>query len=145
MRTFMKLTHLFLILLAFFLFVTAFLGGVALLLNFYTPPLDYLQGSVFTSFTIPGLALSLLVGGSGLFAAILLLRKSKYSLPFAATAGIIIMFFEFVEVMIIGSPPGPARFMQVFYFGLGTVIEIAVMGTWFLSLYRPSQLHEAGD
>jgi len=46
----------------------------------------------------------------------------------------VIMFFEFVEVMIIGSPAGPARFMQIFYFGLGTAIEIAALGTWFLGL-----------
>ena len=44
------------------------------------------------------------------------------------------MFFEFVEVMIIGSPAGIVRTLQIFYFGLGTAITIASMGTWFLDL-----------
>ena len=134
MQTLMKSIRILLTTLAFFLFITAFLGGIALIANLYAPPLDYLQGSIFTNFTIPGLALSLVVGGSALFAAVLLLRKSRYATLFAATAGIVIMFFEFVEVMIIGSPAGPARFMQIFYFVLGTAIEIAAMGTWFLGL-----------
>ncbi len=134
MQTFLKFVRSLLTILAFFLFITAFLGGITLIANFYTPPLDYLKGSVFSNFTVPGLALSLVVGGSALFAAILLVRKSQYAILFAATAGIVIMFFEFVEVMVIGSPAGAARFMQIFYFGLGTAIEIAAMGSWFLGL-----------
>jgi hypothetical protein len=134
MKNFIKTIHVILTVLAFFLSLTAILGGIALMANFYTPPVDFLQGSIFKDFTVPGLALSLLVGGSALFAAILLLRKSKYATLFATTAGIIIMFFEFVEVMVIGSPAGPARFMQIFYFGMGTAIVVACMGTWFLNL-----------
>jgi hypothetical protein len=122
-----------LIILTIFLSLTAVLGGIALVANFYPPPVEYLQGSMFKDFTIPGLSLSLIVGGSSLFAAILLFRKSKFDIMFAVTAGII-MFFEFVEVLIIGSPAGPARFMQILYFGLGTAIVVAAMGTWFLDL-----------
>lgn len=120
METLKKALRILLIILTFFLSITAVLGGITLMVGFYAPPLDYLQGSIFTSFTVPGLALSLLVGGGALLAAILLLRKNKYATLFAAAAGIMIMFFEFVEMLVIGSPAGPARFMQVFYFGLGT-------------------------
>jgi hypothetical protein len=134
MKFFINTIRVILTVLAFFLSLTAILGGIALMANFYTPPVDFLQGSIFKDFTVPGLALSLIVGGSALFAAILLLRKSKYATLFATTAGIIIMFFEFVEVMVIGSPAGPARFMQIFYFGLGTAIVVVSMGTWFLDL-----------
>jgi hypothetical protein len=86
-----------------------------------------LNDSVFKNFIIPGLALGFIVGGSALFAAILLLRKSKFALLFSATGGIIIMFFEFIEVMVIGSPAGIARTLQIFYFGLGTAIVIPSM------------------
>lgn len=134
MKLFEKTLHIILIVLTVFLAVTAVLGGLVLLANFYAPPVEMLQGSMFKDFTIPGLALAFVVGGSAIFAAILLFRKSKFNNLFAATAGIIIMFFEFVEMMIIGSPAGPARFMQIFYFGLGTSIVIAAMGTWFLDL-----------
>jgi hypothetical protein len=136
METFKKALRILLIVLTFFLSITAALGGIALMANLYTPPVDYLQGSIFTSFAVPGLALCLLVGGGALLAAILLLRKNKYATLSAATAGIMIMFFEFVEVLIIGSDPGPARFMQVFYFGLGTAVEMAALGIWFMDLRK---------
>ena len=134
MKAFRKTIYIILIVLTIFLSLTAVLGGIALVANFYPPPVEMLQGSIFKDFTVPGLALSIIVGGSALFAAVLLLRKSKFDIMFAATAGVIIMFFEFVEILIIGSPAGPARFMQIFYFGLGTAIMIAAMGTWFLDL-----------
>jgi hypothetical protein len=134
MKVFGKSLHILLIVLTSFLALTAVLGGLVLLTGFYAPPVDMLQGSLFQSFTIPALSLSFLVGSSAVFAAVLLLRKSKFDILFATTAGIIIMFFEFVEMMVIGSPAGPARFMQIFYFGLGTCIVIAAMGKRFLDL-----------
>lgn len=138
MQTFLKILRIILITLLFFLAITAILGGIALMANFYTPPVEYLKGSIFTSFTLPGLALAGVVGGSALFAAILFLRKSPFAIMAAATAGIVIMFFEFVEVLIIGSPAGPSRAMQVIYFGLGTAIEVASMGIWFLNINSQS-------
>jgi hypothetical protein len=134
MQPFMKILRIILIVLLFLLALTAIPGGIMLMVNFFTPPVQTLAGSIFKDFTVPGLALAIIVGGSALLAAILLLRKSKYGLLFAAAAGIIIMFFEFVEVMIIGAPTGPSLVMQVFYFGLGTVLEIISMGMWFLQL-----------
>ena len=134
MYIFNKDLHVMLIVLTIFLALTAVLGGIVLLANVYAPPVEMLQGSIFKDFTIPGLSLAFIVGGSAVFAAVLLFRRSKFDILFATTAGIIIMFFEFVEMMIIGSPAGPARFMQIFYFGLGTLIVVAAMGTWFLDL-----------
>jgi hypothetical protein len=93
-----------------------------------------LEGSPFRDYTIPGLALTAIVGGSALFAALLLLRKSKYATLFAATAGVIIMFFEFVEALSIGSLAGVARTLQILYFGLGTLIVLVALGLWFLDL-----------
>ena len=72
--------------------------------------------------------------GSALFAAILLIRKSKFALLFSTTAGIVIMFFEFVEVLVIGSPAEVARTLQILYFGVGTAIVIPALGIWFLDL-----------
>ena len=123
-----------LIILTLFLALTAVAGGIALLTNLNTPPLEMLQGSPFRDYTIPGLALTVIVGGSASFAVILLLRKSKFAVFSAATAGVIIMFFEFVEALIIGSPAGVARILQIFYFGLGTLIVIVAMGDRFLDL-----------
>jgi hypothetical protein len=95
---------------------------------------ELLAGSPFDSYIVPGLTLGLIVGGSAIFAAILLIRKSRFALPASITAGLIIMFFEFVEVLVIGSPEGPAFALQVFYFGLGVVIVAVSLALWSAEL-----------
>jgi hypothetical protein len=128
-----KFIRVILIVLTIFLSLTAMAGGIQLLEGTYAPPVEMLNG-IFNDYTIPGLSLGLIVGGGAAFAAVLLFRKSKYSTLFSTTAGIIIMFFEFVEVMVIGSPAGIARNLQIFYFGLGTLIVVSSMAAWFLEL-----------
>jgi len=85
-------------------------------------------------YSLPGLSLFIIVGGSALFATILLIRRSKFAVLFAIVAGIIIMFSEFVEMLAIGSPPGIAQVLQIFYFGLGTLITIVSIGICFIDL-----------
>lgn len=139
MQTFRNFIHTALIVLTLFLALTAFGGGIQLISGFYVPPVEMLNGSPFTNYTVPGLALGLIVGGSALFTAILLIRKNKFATLASVSTGVIIMFFEFVEILVIGSPAGPARFMQILYFGLGTVIVVAALDKWFLDLKREAQ------
>ena len=134
MKRLRKIVHVLLAVLTLFLALTAFVGGLGLITGFNAPSLSMLSGTPFTSWTIPGLSLFLIVGGSALLAGVLQLRKSKFAALFATTAGTTILFFEFVEVMVIGSPAGIAHFLQVFYFGLGTAIVIASMGAWLIDL-----------
>ena len=108
-----------LVFLAGFLALSAIPGGITLLAGFYAPPLEQLEGSVFSSFLVPGLALLVVVGGSALLALVLLVRRSHIGPVVAGFAGAFVMAFEFVEVLAIGSPPGPAFVMQVLYFGIG--------------------------
>ncbi len=134
MKTLEKILYIALKILTLFLSITAILGGLALMANFYTPPVELLQGSPFKDYILPGLALTLIVGGSALCSFILLVRKSKFAALSAGAVGVIIMFFEFVEVMVIGSTLGPAFFLQVIYFGLGILTMMASLGIWFLDL-----------
>jgi len=120
----MKTLKFILILLNSLLAITAIAGGIALVAGWNTPPAEMLSGSLFRSFTIPGLSLTFFVGGSALAAALLLIRKSSLGPLFSAAAGIVIIVFEFIEVMIIGSPPGVERTLQIFYFSLGLLISI---------------------
>ncbi len=123
-----KSIRMLLIVLNIFLALTAIGGGIQLLAGIYVPPVEMLNGSIFKDFTIPGLALGLVVGGSAVAAAVLWIRKNPLALVASIAAGLIIMFFEFVEMLVIGSPFGPARFMQIFYFGMGTVlISVSVL------------------
>lgn len=134
MKLFKKILRVILIVLTIFLSLTAVLGGIGLLVNLNAPPVEMLIGSPFKDYTIPGLSLSLLAGGSALVAVTLLFRKNKFALLFSTTAGVVIMVFEFVEVLVIGSPAGIARILQIVYFGTGTAIVVASMGSWFLNL-----------
>ena len=130
-----RIVRIILIVFTAFLALTTFHGGIALIINLIKMPVELLQGSLFKDYTIPGLALSLIVGGSALIACIILIRKSKYSLLFSTTAVVVIMFFELVEVLTIGSPVGNARTLQILYFGLGTLIVVISIIAWFLDLW----------
>jgi len=119
-----------------FLALSAFAGGIGLFTGWNAPPLEDLEGSVFKDFTVPGVALFVIVGGAALLACVLLVRRSRWAAPIAASAGLSIMFFEFVEVLIIGSPPGIARSLQILYFGLGTAIAALAIVTWCLDVWN---------
>lgn len=129
-----KLLRVFLIIQTLFLGITAVLGGLALVTGWNSPPLSELNGSVFKDFTIPGISLFLIVGGSGFCAAVSLFRKSQLANVFSIAAGAVIMFFEFVEVLTIGSPPGAARNLQIVYFGLGFIIVITALAVRFMEI-----------
>jgi hypothetical protein len=72
MKQLIKITRIILIFLTGFLALTTFLGGIALIANWIAMPVELLEGSIFSSYLIPGLSLSIIVGGSALFATILL-------------------------------------------------------------------------
>jgi hypothetical protein len=133
-----KAARALLIVLSFFLSLTAFAGGIGLLAKLNAPPVERLRG-IFSDYTIPGLALFVLVGGGTLVAAVMLLRRHPWGLPAAGAAGIMIIFFEIVEVLIIGSDPGVARTLQIFYFGLGLVIAVLAAALWFSGQAQPSR------
>jgi hypothetical protein len=119
-----RILRIALIILDAFLALTAFAGGIGLLTGAAAPSTDLLKGSPFTSYVIPGLSLVVIVGGCALAAAILLLRRHPQAALVALASGVIIIGFEIVEVLVIGSDPGLARSLQIFYFTLGLLIAV---------------------
>ena len=132
MQKLRKTIYSILIILNLFLAITAIPGGFCLLTGIAAPSLNELKGSIFSNYTIPGLTLMILVGGSALLISILLIRKNNYSLLYSAVVGLIIMFFEFVEVITIGTPTGPGLVMQLIYFVLGTVMILVVLSILYI-------------
>ena len=118
-----KLARISLIVLSFFLALSAIAGGVGLLTGWNTPPVQDLGASIFRDYTVPGLALLLIVGGGAMLSAVLLVRRHALALPVTAAAEFAIIFFEFVEILVIGSPPGIARTLQIIYFGVGALMN----------------------
>ena len=117
-----KILYPALVTLNIFLALTAIPDGFCLLTGIAAPPTEELNGSWFKDYTIPGLVLMLIVGGSALIAAVMLIRKYKFALFYSAIAGLIIITFEFFEVLAIGSPTGAGLVMQIIYFVLGVLL-----------------------
>jgi hypothetical protein len=111
-----------------FLALTACAGGIGLLTGAAAPPVEMLSGSPFPDYTIPALALAGIVGGMALLASVLLIRRHHWAVRAALLSGLAILIFELVEVLAIGSPPGIARNLQVFYFTLGSLICLLAGG-----------------
>ncbi|MCP8999371.1 hypothetical protein NFC73_06405 [Pseudarthrobacter sp. RMG13] len=77
-------------------------------------PPDLLQGSVFDTYLVPGLLLSVVVGGLHLAGFILLMRHHRLA-PFAtATAGYSVLIWIFVQMVFV-----PFSVLQSVYFAAG--------------------------
>lgn len=85
--------------------VTAIAGGVELVLwprgNAFVP-LDLLAGTAFTTFTIPGLLLGLVVGGASAACAVATWRRSRYAVDLALLAGGAMTVWIVAEVALMG-------------------------------------------
>jgi hypothetical protein len=112
-----------------FVSLTAFAGGVALLLGTLVPtlsiaiipPLEYLQGSPFDSYLLPGLALAIVLGGIHLVAFVLVIRRHPRALFVAAAAGYAALIWIFVQMVFI-----PFSFLQALYFAAG-LLELGLV------------------
>jgi hypothetical protein len=135
-----NLLRILLIVLDGFLALTAIGGGIALLAGLYAPPVEMLAGSPFKSYTVPGLALFVLVGGSALVAMMLLIRRHPMASLASAAAGGIIIIFEIVEVLVIGSPPAVSRNLQIFYFAIGGLIMLLAAANWLVNRSSSPQM-----
>jgi hypothetical protein len=123
-----RIRRLILSLLDLFLAATAIAGGLALIVGWIQLPLDWLVGTPFRSFTIPGLVLMVVVGGSALVALVATVTRHPLAAAGSALTGLMIMGFELVEVLVVGSQAGLMRTLQIFYFLFGLVL--AVLATW---------------
>lgn len=126
----MKLTNFIISkLLASFLLligITALAGGYGLIFrNGLGMPLSSLAGSPFTSYFWPGVILFFVVGGTHVFASIMLFKRHYLSAEFSAIAGFGLLIWVFVEMYIIlGGHPLQALY---FSFGILTLVLTAIM------------------
>jgi len=116
--------------------VTALAGGIALALGprlgslGIVPPPEYLQGTPFGSYLVPGLVLLLVVGGTQVGAFLLLLRRPAWAVAAAGVAGCGMLIWVFVQMVFIPYSP-----LQAVYFG-GGLAEL-VLALLLLDVLRP--------
>ncbi|MFX1520991.1 MAG: hypothetical protein ACFFCD_13830 [Promethearchaeota archaeon] len=108
-----------------FVAVTAAGGGVALAAGLEDFPLDWLSGTPFNDYFIPGLLLTILVGGSATVSTIILLRIPEIGIRASMLAGLIMMEWIVVEVTILNQPS--PNLIEVFYFALGLIMAVLAL------------------
>lgn len=116
-----------------FVALTAFAGGIALIVGSLNPelgggivpPQEFLEGSPFRSFVIPGLLLAVVLGGVHLVAFAMLVRRHKWAHFVAAAAGFAALIWIFVQMVYI-----PFSVLQAVYFAAG----LAELGLVLLGL-----------
>ncbi|MCU1597134.1 MAG: hypothetical protein JWQ47_873 [Glaciihabitans sp.] len=112
-----------LIVLLYFGALSAIGGGVlGVVVNGAGVPLEYLRGTPFTSYLIPGLILGVVIGGTQGLAAITTQRQHPYSSIAATVAGFGMIIWIFVELAITGY-----SWLQTVYFALGVGELLLVM------------------
>jgi hypothetical protein len=125
-----RLARIALIILTSFLAISAMGGGFALFMGINAPPVSLLAGTPFTSYLVPGLCLFFLVGGLSLASAVAQIKAYSFAPHITASIGCSILIFEFVEILVIGSPKGIARNLQILYFSIG----ISILAFLFISI-----------
>ena len=92
-------------------------------------PLEWIEGSVFTSYFWPGIILGVVVGGTQMLAIIAQYRRIELAWGLHAAAGLVMMIWIFVElaIMLVWSP------LHGIYFATGlvqTVFAVLALGAW---------------
>lgn len=118
------MTRIGLVVLNAFVAFTAIYGAIFVV---PTIPLEWLKYGPFTDYTVPALALGILVGGSATLAAILLLVRARLGSVATIGAGVMIIGFELVEIGVVGftlieyDASQLQAWLQVFYLALGSL------------------------
>jgi hypothetical protein len=126
--------------------LTTIAGGVGILTGAIAFPLEYLQGSPFVDYTIPGLALAILVGGCFLFAAVTIFTGREMGVLASALAGLFMIGFEVVEIAVVDRSVGNWLSIAVVLQAIFSVLGLAIFGLatylWmaeYRSLHFPSR------
>lgn len=131
-----------------FVGLSALSGGIAVLQGVvfgFVLPRAWLAGTPFGNYTIPGLALVIVVGGSALLAAATVFIEREWAVLVSVLAGLIMVGFLMVEVVSLDSKFGAALptflWLQLVYFVLGLAI-FGLAGFVWMRDYRPLHFHQ---
>lgn len=119
----MKILRISLIFISIFVALCAIGGGVGLVFaNGLGMPISWLSYSPFSSYTVPGLILLFVVGGTYLL-SVIWQWKGRYSASLvSAVSGFGLLIWIFTELYIIRQP----HLLQAIFFGIAVVTLVLV-------------------
>lgn len=91
-------------------------------------PLVFLHGTPFPDYLIPGLAMAIIVGGSALIAAMLLLTEHELGSYMSAFAGLTLLGFEVAEVTSIDHNTGDLFPLVLAFQSIYTMFGLTMLG-----------------
>lgn len=101
-----------------FIFISAIAGAVGLIGGGINIPLSLIEGSVFSSYLIPGLVLGIVIGGTHLVAAFSVWKRRRFAADISAVAGFGLVIWIFVEMYIMEA----AHWAHTLYFTCGIIM-----------------------
>jgi hypothetical protein len=121
-----RAVHLLLMLLDVFVALSAVGGGLSLAGGVDGFPREWLEGSPFNSYLVPGLILALVVGGAATVASVAMIRRPGLGAQLSALAGLVLLGWLAGEILLLhqnGAATSPRSVTELVYatVGLGMV------------------------
>ena len=124
-----------------FVALTAVFGGITLAMGVDKFPAAWLVGTPFRSYLIPGLILTIVVGGSAVVATIGTLRKAAAGALTSMLAGAILLGWLAGERLILPSAAFPTQFswLEDIYIAAGLMMIAPALMVWRVARTRSHQ------
>jgi len=121
-----------------FIALSAAGGAIGLIGGGLPFPPEWLEGTPFATYVGPGVILGVVVGGSAMLAAVMILRGQPLALPVTFVAGLIQLGWIVGEVLLVGTHGEVMLWLQVVYGVAGAVLAaLAYTATWHVSSIAP--------
>lgn len=128
-----KRVRLTLFILEAFVALTSIACGIGLMVGAVQFPLAWLAGTPFSDYTVPGLVMAAVVGGSSFLAAEAILAGREGGVVASALAGLLLMGFEVAEVAMIDRNLGNGLPFALGFQALSSTFSLTILGlTTFL-------------
>jgi hypothetical protein len=101
-------------------------------------PIEWLEGSPFSDYLIPGLVLLVVLGLYPLVLVGAQWRRAELAWLGSVVLGAALMVWILVEIATVGSEPGAMRVLQIVYGSLGVVILVLTLLPGVRGALRPA-------
>jgi hypothetical protein len=124
-----------------FVALTAIGGGAAIVTGADRFPPEWLRGSPFDDYAVPGLILATVVGASAAVAAATTWRRPRLAAQASFVAGAILAGWVIGEVVLLnqnGAATSPRSPVEAIYFAVGVIMILSGSAAWLTRTRRPA-------